>query len=406
MVNARCLKIATIVGARPQFVKAALVSRKLRSAAREVLIHTGQHYDENMSGIFFQQLSIPEPEYNLEVGSGLHGEQTGEILKRVEPVLLREKPDWVLVYGDTNSTLAGALAGAKLHIPVAHVEAGLRSFNRVMPEEINRVLVDHLATVLFAPTPEAVTNLQREGISRGVYQVGDVMYEAVVEYRKIADEQSTVLQRLGLSDRKYALATVHRAENADVASRLTAILDGLETVCSDLPVVFPVHPRTRSAIPKLAHPWPTDLIFTEPLSYLDMIRLESQAEVIITDSGGVQKEAFFFRVPCVTVRDETEWVETVSLGWNTLAGADTGRIIQAVRNRRPGRDGGSPYGRGDASGRIVRYVFTHPIISHAGEKLDIPDPRGVEDCILEAGSGSLNPSYVEGGGSYEKDRAV
>ena len=360
MVSTAVLKIATIVGARPQFVKAALISRKLRASAREVLIHTGQHYDKNMSQVFFKQLGIPEPEYNLAVGSGGHGEQTGEMLKRIEPVLLAEKPDWVLVYGDTNSTLAGALAGAKLHIPVAHVEAGLRSFNRAMPEEVNRVLTDHLATLLFAPTAEAVRNLRREGIRKGVHRVGDVMYEAALEYRHVANAHSRIQERLSVRDSEYILATVHRAENTDTPARLVAILDALEAVGREAPVVFPVHPRTQEFIQQLGRPCPADVIPTEPLSYLDMIRLECGAKVIITDSGGVQKEAFFFRIPCVTVRDETEWVETVESGWNTLAGANTSRIVEAVHKHRPGEEPGFPYGRGDASSRIVGHLLGWP----------------------------------------------
>lgn len=350
------MKIATIVGARPQFIKAAPVSRRLREVADEVLIHTGQHYDANMSDVFFKDLGMPQPAYNLGVGSGLHGEQTGEMLKRMEPVLLRERPSWIVVYGDTNSTLAGALEGVKLHIPVAHVEAGLRSFNRAMPEEINRVVTDHISSLLFAPTAAAVSNLRREGICVGVHQVGDVMYDAALEHLKTAEERSQILERLHLFAEGYALATVHRAENTDDPRRLGAILDALERITTECPVVFPVHPRTRRALGTLSRFPLRGIVTTEPLSYLDMLRLESSARFIVTDSGGVQKEAFFFRVPCITTRDETEWLETVQSGWNTLTGADTARILSAVKAMRPGTETSHPYGRGDSCGRIVEIL--------------------------------------------------
>lgn len=350
------MKVATIVGARPQFIKAALVSRLLREVAVEVLIHTGQHYDANMSDVFFEDLRIPQPAYNLGVGSGPHGEQTGEMLKRIEPVLLRERPSWVLVYGDTNSTLAGALAGVKLGIPVAHVEAGLRSFNRAMPEEINRVVTDHVSTLLFAPTTTAVTNLRREGICAGVHQVGDVMYDMALENLKAAEEHSQILERLHLSAKGYALATVHRAENTDGSRCLGGILDALEAAAAKCPVVFPVHPRTRKALRALSRPALRGVYVIDPASYLDMLVLESRAQFILTDSGGVQKEAFFFRVPCVTLREETEWLETVESGWNTLAGADPARILSAVRTIAPGNGNTHPYGRGDSSRRIVEIL--------------------------------------------------
>ncbi len=350
-------KVATIVGARPQFVKAAAISRKLRRVAHEVLIHTGQHYDANMSEVFFRELDIPAPDYHLGVGSGPHGKQTGEMLAQIERVLLGERSDYVLVYGDTNSTLAGALAAAKLQIPVAHVEAGLRSFNRRMPEEINRVLTDHLAALLLAPTEAAVRNLRLEGLTGGVELVGDVMYEVALEHLRAAERQSRILERLGLDGRGFALATIHRAENTDDLPRLSSILDALGRIGGDCPLVLPLHPRTREAVRRLSGTWLEHLEVIEPLPYFDMLRLESQARFILTDSGGVQKEAFFFRVPCITLRDETEWVETLESGWNVLAGADPERIVDAARKHRPGNGDGFPYGRGDASQRIIALLL-------------------------------------------------
>lgn len=316
-------KIITIVGARPQFIKAAVVSRKLRSldGFRECLVHTGQHYDKNMSDVFFNELEIPQPDYNLGIGSSSHGAQTGQMLEAIERVLLAEKPDWVLVYGDTNSTLAGAIAAVKLHIPVAHVEAGLRSFNRRMPEEINRVLTDHSCDLLFAPTNAAVENLRTEGICKEkTHLVGDVMYDAALYYAAKAAEKSSILEHLKLAPQSYVLATIHRAENTDDSSRLQAIFVGLAAVAEKIPVVLPLHPRTRSALLRegLLEDVSKSLQLVEPLGYLDMVILEKNARLIVTDSGGVQKEAFFQRVPGVTLRGETEWVELVQSGWNQL----------------------------------------------------------------------------------------
>jgi UDP-N-acetylglucosamine 2-epimerase len=324
------VKIVTVVGARPQFIKAAPVSRVLRQRHTEVLVHTGQHYDDNMSAVFFAELDLPQPDVNLGVGSGPHGAQTAAMLAGIEQVLLAEKPDWVLVYGDTNSTLAGALAAAKLHIPVAHVEAGLRSFNRVMPEEINRVLTDHIADLLFCPSQTAVDNLAQEGVTRGVHLVGDVMADALAYAAERAPTHSDILQRLGLTEKGFLLATVHRAENTDDPARLRAILDAFTAL--DEPIVFPVHPRTRARIESLnLKSKIQNLISIDPVGYLDMVRLMQAARMILTDSGGIQKEAYWLGVPCVTLRDETEWVETVQAGWNVLAGADTARIVKAVR---------------------------------------------------------------------------
>ena len=339
------MKVITIVGARPQFIKLAPVSRALRNnGVHEVIIHTGQHYDHGMSDVFFAELDIAEPDYNLGVGSGNHGQQTGLMLARLEEVMLAEKPDWVIVFGDTNSALAGALAATKLHIPVAHVEAGLRSFNRRMAEEINRVLADHVSTVLFCPTETAVRNLANEGITRGVHLVGDVMLDGLLDARERAQGCSTILSSLGLKQNRYLLATVHRAENTDDPGRLRAILSALTQLAETEPVIFPVHPRTRKALASLGFsPQPSTLNsqpcgglrLIEPLGYLDLIKLSSGARVVLTDSGGLQKESYWLGVPCVTLRDETEWVETIEQGWNVLAGADVAKIRQAARELNP-----------------------------------------------------------------------
>jgi UDP-N-acetylglucosamine 2-epimerase len=325
------MKVVTVVGARPQFIKCASVSRGLRKMATEVLVHTGQHYDDTMSEVFFRELEIPRPDYNLGVGSGPHGAQTGEMLKRIEEVLLKERPEYVVVYGDTNSTMAGALAAAKLHIPVAHVEAGLRSFNKRMPEEINRVMTDHLSTLLFCPTETAVTNLTQEGITQGVHLVGDVMYDALRSNLLIAERRSTILEKLGLRSKGYLLATVHRAENTDQSENLKNIVDAfIELAGSGQTVVFPAHPRTRKQLDAFAGNGCARLLMIDPVSYLDMLVLEKNAKAMLTDSGGVQKEVYWLGVPCVTLRDETEWVETLADARNRLAGADAKRIYAAV----------------------------------------------------------------------------
>lgn len=328
------IKICSIIGARPQFIKAAAVSRVLRSKpeVKEVLVHTGQHYDENMSRVFFEELEIPKPDYNLGIGGGTHGQNTGRMLEGIERVLLKEKPNWVLVYGDTDSTLAGALAAVKLHIPLAHVEAGLRSFNRRMPEEINRVLTDHAADLLFAPTETAVTNLLQEGISEGrIHLVGDVMYDAALYYGAKAEQKSRILRRFDLSPKGYILATIHRAENTDNPDRMKIILQALAEVHRKVPVVFPVHPRTHMRIKAFGFEnYLEEMLAIEPLGYLDMVMLEKNAHLIATDSGGVQKEAFFYRVPCVTLREETEWVELVELGWNQLVSPGSRRTITSI----------------------------------------------------------------------------
>jgi UDP-GlcNAc3NAcA epimerase len=339
------------VGARPQFIKAAAVSRRLRERHDEVLVHTGQHYDEGMSSVFFRELDIPEPEYHLGVGSASHGEQTGAMLRLIEQVVVSERPDWVLVYGDTNSTLAGALAASKLHVPVAHVEAGLRSYNRRMPEEINRVLTDHVSTLLLCPSDVAVRNLASEGITEGVHVVGDVMADVLADARTRADHTSDVTARLGVAPGQFALATVHRAENTDSAQRLGAILSAFDAL--PLPVVFPVHPRTRRALDGVGYSPSPQVRLLEPLGYVDMVRLQSDARVVLTDSGGVQKEAYWLGVPCVTLRDETEWVETVDAGWNVLVGADRDRIVRAVRELALPEEHPPLYGEGGAAAAVV-----------------------------------------------------
>jgi len=313
------LKIVTIVGARPQFVKAAAISRAIASRAdiEELIVHTGQHFDANMSDIFFDELAIPKPRYNLNIHGGLHGIMTGRMLEGIEQILLEQKPDRLLIYGDTNSTLAGALAAAKLHIPVAHVEAGLRSFNRRMPEEVNRIAADHMSDLLFCPTHVSVKNLASEGITTGVHHVGDVMHDATLFARDIALKQSTILNDHELEAGQYAVCTMHRAENTDDSTRLHQLIEFLENEAKHRTVIFPVHPRTRAALAKNdIHPRHLTLI--DPVGYLDINRLLASAAMVFTDSGGLQKEAYFHRVACVTLRDETEWVETIEHGWNRL----------------------------------------------------------------------------------------
>lgn len=346
------LKIASIVGTRPQFIKSAPVSRTLRECGhRELLIHTGQHYDYLMSKVFFEELGISEPAINLGVGSGSHGQQTGRMLLGLEEVIKKQGPDWVLVYGDTNSTLAGALAAVKLHVPVAHIEAGLRSFNRRMPEEINRVLTDHMSNILFCPTQTSVENLRNEGINKGVHLVGDVMYDSVLHNIKLAEKHSDILEKLKLKHKNYVLATVHRAENTDEPERLNPIFHAFEQISQNgLPVIVPLHPRTKKSLKS------SKLSFIDPVSYLDMLVLEKNAQVILTDSGGVQKEAYWFEVPCVTLRDETEWLETVESGWNVLAGSNYDRIINAVEKAHPGRQVQDAYGNGRAAEQIATLI--------------------------------------------------
>jgi len=338
-----------------------MVSRAIRPHCHEVLLHTGQHYDENMSRVFFEELELPEPDIHLGVGSGSHAEQTGQMMVGIERVAQGEKPDWVLVYGDTNSTLAGALAAAKLQIPVAHVEAGLRSFNRAMPEEINRLVCDHLSQALFCPSEQAVQNLAQEGITKGVYQVGDVMYDAVRFYIPLAKQRSRILEDLNLKSGCYALATVHRAGNTDDPARLGAILAALGQV--GLPVAFPVHPRTRKVIRNDGVTLPGNILAIDPVGYLDMLQLEANADCILTDSGGMQKEAYWVGARCLTLREETEWVETVEVGWNRLVGTDRDAIISAVKSWRPSGERPPVYGDGQAAEKISEILTLPPRLS-------------------------------------------
>ena len=352
------MKICTIVGARPQFIKAAVVSRVIaaRSNLQEVIIHTGQHYDANMSEQFFDELDIPKPDYNLNIGSSTHGKQTGLMLAAIEEVLFQEKPDWVLIYGDTNSTLAGALAAAKLHIPVAHVEAGLRSFNRKMPEEINRITADHLSTLLFAPTQVSYQRLLCEGIeAERVVQVGDVMFDAALYYNERNATRQSMLDTLKLSKKSYALATIHRAENTDSEHRLLNICNALLELSSQQKIVLPLHPRTKHILENnaLFKKMQAQLILIEPIGYLDMIALEQHANLIITDSGGVQKEAYFNQVPCITLRDETEWVELVETGWNQLCSPETAFSLLDYAEKTPVKQSNKLYGEGNAAEKIV-----------------------------------------------------
>lgn len=373
------MKIVSIIGARPQFIKIAPLVRAIQNhnksntpTIKHLIIHTGQHYDYEMNKIFFDELGIPEPDYNLEVGSGPHGWQTGEMIKRTEEALTKERPQWVLVYGDTNSTLAGALAAAKIHMPIAHIEAGLRSYNKKMPEEINRVLADHCSAILFCPTENAVRNLQKEGftniINNGnlvdndlssltsptVINVGDIMYDALLLSLNIAEQKSSALERLKLKPKAYYLATVHRAENTNDKGRLKNIIEALIEISKEKPVIFPVHPRTK----KILGPDYSSLLTShlslriiDPVSYLDMLILEKNAQQVLTDSGGAQKEAYLLGVPCITLRDETEWIETIETGWNVLVGTTKERILVVVN---------------EASDQRVKPHKKHPIFGDGG----------------------------------------
>jgi UDP-GlcNAc3NAcA epimerase len=346
------MRTVTIVGARPQFIKAAAISRELRRRHTEILVHTGQHYDYAMSGVFFDGLEVPAPDINLGVGSGRHGEQTGSMLRGIEAVVLEHRPDWVLIYGDTNSTLAGALAAAKLMVPVVHVEAGLRSYNRQMPEEVNRVVADHLSNLLLCPSSTAAANLGAEGITRNVHVVGDVMLD-VLNWSKerIAAKPPGILHRYGLEERRYLLATIHRSENTDDLQRLSSILNAFNAV--DEAVIFPVHPRTRKAITSAGYVLRPHVRLIDPLGYFEMVALTGAARMILTDSGGLQKESYWLGVPCLTLRQETEWVETVQAGWNIVVGSDCERIVQAVRSFAPPAARAPLYGDGQVAARCV-----------------------------------------------------
>ena len=358
-------KILTVIGARPQFIKASAVSAALAASGllREVVVHTGQHFDANMSDVFFAELGMERPAYHFAIHGGDHGEMTGRMLIDIEKVLLAEQPDAVLVYGDTNSTLAGALAAIKLHIPVAHVEAGLRSFNMAMPEEVNRILTDRVSRWLFTPTVGAGAHLLREGVdTRRIHPVGDVMYDVALHHGARVDAHGGMLGKLGLEHAirpgAYCLATIHRAESTDQLDRLATIVKALSMFARDIPVVCPLHPRTRAV---LARQGKLDalaraVVLVDPMGYLDMVQMEKHAALIATDSGGVQKEAFFYRVPCVTLRDETEWIELVESGWNRVAPpVDAVAMLTALRASlgTVGKEV-APYGAGDAAVRIVR----------------------------------------------------
>jgi UDP-N-acetylglucosamine 2-epimerase len=348
------MKIISVVGARPEFIQATPVSRALRTRHREILVHTGQHYDYLMSQTFFDELGIPAPEYNLEAGSGSHAGQTAEILVRFEEVVQKEKPDLVIVRGDTNSTLAGALVASKLHIPVVHVEAGERSYDRRMPEEINRLVADQLSSAFFCVSQTAVKQLAREGITENVFWVGDVMLDANLANRPLARRKSTVLSHLGLAPGSFGLVTVHRAANTDDPARLANIVTALSQVGET--VVFPVHPRTRSALEKLDVQFAENVRVIEPVGYYDMMMLEENARIIATDSGGVQREAYFMQKPCLTLRDETEWTETVHAGWNKLVGIEVDGIVHEWKTFTPPAEQPPIFGDGRAGEKIARQL--------------------------------------------------
>lgn len=350
------MKFITILGARPQFIKAAPISREVRKYHEELIIHTGQHYDKNMYEVFFEELGIPKPDFNLGIGSASHGKQTGEMLITTEEILLTEKPDYVIVYGDTNSTLAGALAASKLHIPVIHIEAGLRSFNKFMPEEINRIMTDHVSEFLFCPTETAVSNLFNENIKENVINVGDVMYDAVKINREISEEKSNILEKYMLESKEYHLITIHRAENTDNEEKIRSIIDAFKSIKTLK--VWPIHPRTAKVIKQLGINLSEvpNLLVIEPVGYLDMLKLENHAKKILTDSGGVQKEAYFMNVPCITIREQTEWVETLEEHANILVGTDTNKILEAVKMEvNPSYK--NVFGDGQAAKKIVAQFF-------------------------------------------------
>ena len=351
------MKIASIIGARPEFIKEAPLVKELRKKHNEIIIHTGQHYDYEMSKIFFAELNIPKPDYNLGVGSALHGKQTGEMLIKLEKVLLKEKPQLVVVSGDTNTTIAGALAASKLNIKLAHIEAGMRSYDKKMPEEINRVVTDHLSDILFCSTSTAVKNLREEGVTNGVFNVGDIMIDAIKNNIDIVEKKSDILKRLNLKNKNYMIATVHRAGNTDIKENMLEIIEAF--LESKETIIFPLHPRTEKCLKIYGFDKMLknkNIIATKPISYTDMLVLEKNAKKILTDSGGMQKEAYFFKVPCITLRDTTEWVETVNDGWNVLAGASKTKILDAVRHFSPRGRQSEDYGNGDASRNIVNII--------------------------------------------------
>lgn len=346
------MKIATIIGARPQFIKSATISRILRkhNEIDEIIIHTGQHYDKNMSEIFFNELKIPKPNYNLGVGSEIHGKQTAMMLERIEKILLEENPDWVLTYGDTNSTIAGALSASKLYIKTAHIEAGLRSFNRAMPEEINRIATDHISDILFVPTQNAMNLLKKEGLSNNSILVGDVMYDAILFNHKLANKKYKLCDITNL--KKFYLGTIHRPANTDNLKRLQEIFSAFSEL--DYPIILPLHPRTRKIMGKIKYNENVKII--EPVSYLKMILLLENCKKVLTDSGGLQKEAYFLKKPCITLRDETEWIETLNDNWNFIVGADKDLILERVKNREFGEQN-DYFGNGNAAEKIINFIL-------------------------------------------------
>jgi UDP-GlcNAc3NAcA epimerase len=352
------MRVLSVVGARPQFVKAAVLSAEFaRGGIEEILVHTGQHYDATMSDVFFRELDLPNPKYELGVGSAGHGAQTGEMMRRLEPVVLAEAPDWLVVYGDTNSTLAGALVGAKLNVPVAHVEAGLRSFNRSMPEEINRIVADHVASALLVPNARATAQLAAEGIVEGVHEVGDLMVDLVARVAETLPAHPEILDRFAVTPYTYAVATIHRAANTDDVDTFARLIAGLHAV--DMTVIFPVHPRTRAIAARNGVGDNDNIVVTPPVGYREMIALMSRASVVFTDSGGMQKEAYVLKVPCVTLREETEWLETLEDGWNVIAGSDPQRIARGARRLMPVKQK-AHYGDGRAAARIVEALQSKP----------------------------------------------
>ncbi|BBO73277.1 UDP-N-acetyl glucosamine 2-epimerase [Desulfosarcina widdelii] len=386
------MKIVTIIGARPQFIKSAPFSKavqKLKSngdenkgTINELVVHTGQHFDANMSDVFFEELNIPKPAYNLQINSTSHGIMTGRMIESIESILMKEMPDWVMVYGDTNSTLAGALAAVKLNIPIVHVEAGLRSYNRKMPEEINRVLTDQCADCLFCPTRQAVKNLEREGFSNFIkdgslvefsdlrnlaleigathhpviINVGDTMYDAVLQFAEIARKKCRILDQLEIHPRQYLLATIHRQYNTDCPANLLEILSAFIEI--DEPIIFPVHPRTKKYVDMTNLDLKSSKVrCIPPVGYLDMLTLEQNSKSILTDSGGIQKEAYFFGVPCITLRTETEWVETVETGWNVVVGTDRKRIVETTKKLKMENPRPDMYGDGKAAEKMIKFLF-------------------------------------------------
>lgn len=345
------LKILTVIGARPQFIKTAMLSKALSNRCIEIVLHTGQHYSESLSEIFWNELGLPPIDINLNVGSGSHADQTGKMMVGIEKAIEQHRPNLVLVYGDTNSTLAGAVTAAKASLPLAHVEAGMRSFNRSMPEEINRIVCDQLSTLLFCPSNQAAHHLKNEGITQGVSVVGDILADAVRVFQPIAFEKSWILQKNKLAPRAYVLATIHRAGNTDNPEKLKSILAALALL--DVPVILPLHPRTQAVLKRTELPMGENIHIIQPVGYLDMLMLESQAATILTDSGGIQKEAYWAGVRCITLREETEWTETVQAGWNYLAGSDTQSILDAYFHWFPPKDRPILYGDGHTAEKIA-----------------------------------------------------